>query len=73
MTHQPTDWDGARIRQLRIRAGLSQAQLAEAINSRAGTRVHRHAVSRWESGHVRPSLYARVILDTLDQEVSHDG
>ncbi len=45
-----------KIRDLRRRLGLSQAQLAARINAVGpGLRVHRHAVSRWESGRVQPS------------------
>ena len=57
MIHQPSDWDGKRVRDLRIRLGMSQTELAAAINTQTGMRVHRHAVSRWESDEVQPSAY----------------
>jgi transcriptional regulator with XRE-family HTH domain len=44
-----TDWLGGRLRELRERVGLTQAQLAEKMG------VQRLAVARWEAGSREPS------------------
>lgn len=41
---------GERIRSQRLACGLTQAQLGEAIRS------NKNAISRYENGHVTPSL-----------------
>ncbi|MCQ4950850.1 helix-turn-helix transcriptional regulator, partial [Bittarella massiliensis (ex Durand et al. 2017)] len=47
------------IREARLQAGLSQEQVAEALE------VSRQAVSRWERGASRPSTATLVALATL--------
>ena len=56
-----------RIKELRINAGLSQADLANALN------IHQTAVSQWETGRTHPDIpvliamanYFEVSLDYL--------
>lgn len=47
-------WNGARLRELRIAAGLSQTELAEKVG------VGRDAVARWEAGNREP-LWSNVV------------
>ncbi|MHB1820922.1 MAG: helix-turn-helix domain-containing protein [Streptosporangiaceae bacterium] len=57
---------GERIRQLRKEAGLSQADLAEAIGADPGR------VSRYEAGRITPSADALVRLaETLNVSIDH--
>jgi transcriptional regulator with XRE-family HTH domain len=42
-------WNGARLRELRVAAGLSQTELAERVG------VQRGAVARWESDEREPN------------------
>lgn len=69
MSIQPANWDGARIRELRVRAGLSQSGLATAINRLTGMHANRHTVSRWECGPIAPGPYARLALDAIERDV----
>lgn len=48
-----------RLRQLRKRAGLSQEQLAEALD------ISRQAVSKWESGTTSPDIHNIIQLGKL--------
>ena len=73
MSIQPANWDGTRIRDLRVRAGLSQAALAAAINQLTGMHANRHVGCRWERGTVTPSPYVRLALDAIEQEGKQRG
>lgn len=58
--------DAVRIKELRLAAGLTQAQLAKKMN------VDQTAVSRWESGNTEPmrkthKKLAKVLGVTLDE------
>jgi transcriptional regulator with XRE-family HTH domain len=62
-----------KIRELRKAAGLSQAQLAEALG------LARGAVTDWESGKHRPRLFAAQwatlcrLLNTTAEELNEEG
>jgi transcriptional regulator with XRE-family HTH domain len=63
---------GARLRQWRERAGLSQAQLAGACG------LSRYQVSRWETGDTKPAPWALKHLvaglaDALDRPIDGPG
>lgn len=60
-------WDGGRLVSLRARLGWSQTELADEINRQSGMRVHRHAVSRWESGGVAIGGPAQRALDQIER------
>ena len=62
---------GAVIKELRERAGLSQADLAAEVCKRSGRNtVSRHEVGRWELGKRKPSLYSlRFIAGALGVDV----
>lgn len=61
-------WTPERIRALRLRRKMTQTQFAEAINERTGLRLHRHAISAWESGSIIPSAASCMALAMLDVE-----
>jgi DNA-binding transcriptional regulator YiaG len=48
MTDNETTWDAAAVRALRVRLGLTQRELADAIG------VRQQTVSEWETGMYRP-------------------
>jgi transcriptional regulator with XRE-family HTH domain len=53
--------DGGELRRVRRAAGLTQAELAEAVDVSAG------AVCRWEKGEIRPtSARARRLSDIIN-------
>ena len=55
---------GEEIKALRLRLGLTQAELGEAIG------VFWNTVSRWEAGKMRPSTMALRALIELDKKRS---
>jgi putative transcriptional regulator len=63
----------SQIKQLRKAAGLSQAELADALG------LARGAVTDWESGKHRPRLYASQwaelcrLLNTTVEELNEEG
>jgi len=50
------------IRELRLKLGLTQGQLAEKVGS------HRNTVSQWELGRQAPSMIAAYRLEQLRKE-----
>lgn len=61
------DWTPLRIKELRVRLGLNQAEFAALLTKlRGGKYLHRAQVSHWEGGFNRPSLSWKPIFDQLD-------
>lgn len=58
-------WTAERVRDLRERLGLTQAQLGKRLNVRQAT------ISDWELGKHAPSGAAVALLSMLEQQTRH--
>ena len=47
---------GDRIKELRKKAGMTQTELSEKLNSRFGLKTDRVMISKWETGFQSPSV-----------------
>lgn len=59
---QETVWDAERVRVLRERMGLTQAELAERVGTRQQT------ISEWETGARAPRRMSRRLLRMVAEE-----
>lgn len=53
---------GNKIKELRIKAGYTQEELATIMRSRSGLATDRAVVSRWETGKQEPTITALKVL-----------
>jgi transcriptional regulator with XRE-family HTH domain len=60
-------WTGERIRELRLRLGLTQEDLAQRLGARSST------VCRWERGRRVPMRVYQHLLDELDRYEADPG
>ncbi len=67
MSEVAAPWDGARVRALRSRLGLTQAGLAAALG------VRQQTVSEWETGQYRPRGASVRLLELAEAGPSTDG
>lgn len=61
------DWTPLRIRELRVRLGKTQTELADILTKRTGRKVWRTRVAAWEGGFSRPMLSWLPLLNDLDR------
>lgn len=56
-------WTKERIKELRLKYGMTQAEMGEKLNIRQQT------ISEWETGAYKPRRMATYILDTFAKEM----
>ena len=64
----PNRWPGLRIRELRVRLGWSQADLARTLGVLTGRSLLANRVYRWERRGVRPEEEYQNALDVIDRD-----
>jgi len=66
MKYKRNEW----LKEKRIRAGLTQEELADKVNAIAGTKLRSITVSRWERGEKRPRLsWMKYLAQVLNVDI----
>jgi DNA-binding transcriptional regulator YiaG len=63
--HPKPPWDAGRVRALRSRLGLSQAQFARELG------VRQQTISEWETGQYRPRGASVRLLGIVAEQAEH--
>jgi transcriptional regulator with XRE-family HTH domain len=66
-TAEAHEWTPLRIKELRIRLGKTQQEMAETLNSLTGRNIRRSRVALWEGGFHRPMLFWLPYFRDLDR------